>query len=36
LEKKWTADAHLQRYFELIGEIAASRSRPVAQIAGHS
>jgi glycosyltransferase involved in cell wall biosynthesis len=27
----WTAEAHLERYFALIEEIAAKRSRPVAQ-----
>jgi glycosyltransferase involved in cell wall biosynthesis len=35
-QQKWTADAHLERYFALIDEIAASRSCHVAQRASRS
>jgi glycosyltransferase involved in cell wall biosynthesis len=27
-KKNWTAEVHMQRYFELIDEIAATRSQP--------
>lgn len=35
-QKNWTAEAHLERYFALIEEIAANRSRPVAPQASQS
>ncbi len=34
--QNWTAEAHLERYFALIEEIAATRNRPIAQRDSHS
>ena len=35
-QEKWTAEAHLKRYFELISDIAAARAHPPVREASQS